>query len=213
MLLGYNFFLSANSHSTVGGLLAYLVIFENSCRLFLIHGKSWSLKLLCFFSRKHSYLFLPGVKGHQHPGTTLPPGSSPASDHTQYWRWHLPPGGSPQVPTSAHFGARELRGISTFWKIIFYIKSIGVQGGCPSKYSGDTLQKPDADLHFSKTMVATLWRMDYGGRVGAEETVRGHCQPCKWAMMVVSPRVVAVTLHRRVRIHVSRESAHSVTYL
>lgn len=30
------------------------------------------------------------------------------------------------------------------------------------------MQKQDADLHFSKIMVATLWRTDYGGRVGAE---------------------------------------------
>lgn len=35
-------------------------------------------KIVMLFLKKHSYLFLPGVKGHQHPGTTLAPGPPPA---------------------------------------------------------------------------------------------------------------------------------------
>lgn len=109
MLLGYNFF-SFYSHSIVGWLLVYLVTFH--WELMLIVLNPWKIskpKIIVLFSGKHSYLLLTGVKGHRHPGTTLTPGSPPASYHTQCWHWHLPPGASPPVPTPAHPGARELR--------------------------------------------------------------------------------------------------------
>lgn len=115
--------------------------------------------MIVLFSREHSYLLLPGVKGHQQPPKSWFLTASVLTLTSALRRVST-------GPTSAHFGDQGTQRLPYFLENYALHQIQLCIGRVSLRIFRLTLQNQDASLHFLKITLAAPWRMDYKGQSG-----------------------------------------------